>query len=228
MTPSRPRAVVWDLGGVLISWDPRAVFRGMLGSDAEVEEFLAEVDFAAWNHRQDAGRPMAEGVADLVARFPHRRELAEAYPARFAETLVGPVPGSVELLAELRERGDVRLLALTNWSAEMFPHALAGYPFLSWFEALVVSGREGVAKPDPRIFRLLLERHGLAAAETVYVDDAPPNVAAADALGLTALRFVDAPTLRADLARLGLLGQAGGGSAAETRAAYDDASSSDA
>ena len=209
-TPRTPRvdAVVWDLGGVLIGWDPRVLYRRLLGSDEEVEAYLAEVDFAGWNRLQDAGRPMAEGVAELSARFPHRRELVEAYPARYAETLLGPVPGSVELLDELRRRGQVRLLALTNWSADTFHHARDGYPFLTWFEAVVVSGEERLAKPDPRLFRRVLDRHGLESATTVYVDDSAANVAAAGALGLIALLFTGAEKLRSELAALGLVAAA--------------------
>ena len=209
-TPRTPRvdAVVWDLGGVLIGWDPRVLYRRLLRSDEEVEAYLAEVDFAGWNRLQDAGRPMAEGVAELSARFPHRRELVAAYPARYAETLLGPVPGSVELLDELRRRGQVRLLALTNWSADTFHHARDGYPFLTWFEAVVVSGEERLAKPDPRLFRRVLDRHGLESATTVYVDDSAANVAAAGALGLIALLFTGAEKLRSELAALGLVAAA--------------------
>jgi 2-haloacid dehalogenase len=211
---SRVSAVVWDLGNVLIEWDPRRVFRPELGSDAAVEEFLAEVDFTAWNHAADAGRPIAAGLAEAARRWPHRVGLLEAYVARFPETMVGPVAGSVELLAELRRRGEVRLLALTNWSAETFPHARAAHEFLSWFEVVVVSGEEGVAKPDEQLFRRLVQRHGLDPATTVFIDDGEANVAAAARVGLRALRFTTPERLRADLAALGLVDrdEAGGGS----------------
>ncbi len=202
--PTDARTVVFDLGGVLIDWDPRLLYRTLLADDAAVEAFLAEVEFAEWNHAQDAGRPFTEAVEEAARRFPHRRELLAAYPVRFADTLVGPIEGSVEVLRELRDRG-VRLLALTNWSAETFPYALERFAFLGWFEDIVVSGAERIAKPDPRIFALLVERFGLDPAGTVFIDDAARNVDAAAALGFDALHFRDAAGLRDELTRRGLL-----------------------
>ena len=197
--------VVFDLGGVLVEWDPRLLYRSLLGSDEEVEAFLEEVDFAGWNHRQDAGeRTWAEAVAEHAERHPHHEHLLAAYPERFAETLGGPIHGTVEVLDELHAAG-VRLLALTNWSAELYPHASERFPFLERFEAIVVSGEERLAKPDPALYRVLLERHGVAAARSVFVDDREVNVEAATAEGMTGVLFTDPATLRADLVRLGLL-----------------------
>jgi 2-haloacid dehalogenase len=197
-------AVVFDLGGVLIDWDPRLLYRTLLPEE-EVEAFLTEVEFHAWNHEQDAGRSYAEGVEAHAARFPHRRELLAAYGDRFGETLAGDIPGSVEVLADLRAGGRVRLLALTNWPAESFHHARDRFGFLAWFEGIVVSGEERVAKPDPRIFAILLERHRLEPARTVYIDDRQRNVDAAAAAGMTAVLFRDPPQLRADLVAHGAL-----------------------
>jgi FMN phosphatase YigB (HAD superfamily) len=130
MTARRPEAVVFDLGGVLVDWDPRRLYRTMLGSDEEIAEFFDEVDFAGWNHRLDAGeRTWAEAVADHAARFPHRQHLLAAYPERFPETLGGVIDGTVRVVEELHGAG-VRLLALTNWSAELFPHARERFAFL--------------------------------------------------------------------------------------------------
>lgn len=199
--------VVFDLGGVLVDWDPRYLYRRLLPDDEAVERFLDEVDFAGWNHRQDAGGSWAEAVEAHSAEHPHHRELLAAYPARFRETLGGEVPGTAQVLRELHA-GGIRLLALTNWSAETFPHARELFGFLDLFEDVVVSGEEGLAKPDPAVFRLLLDRHGLDPRETVFVDDSAANVAAAAATGMVALRFRDATTLRADLRRLGLLPRA--------------------
>jgi len=199
-------AVVFDLGGVLVDWDPRLLYRTMLGSDEEIAAFFDEVDFAGWNHRLDAGeRTWAEAVADLGTRFPHRRELLAAYPERFAETIGGVIDGTVRLVEELHGAG-VRLLALTNWSAELFPHARERFAFLRLFEAVIVSGEERLAKPDPRIFELLLTRHRLDPAGTVFVDDREVNVDAARAVGMTGLVFTDPDQLRRDLARVGAPG----------------------
>ena len=201
--PAAPTTVVFDLGGVLIAWDPRLLYRTLLPED-EVEAFLAEVEFLEWNHHQDAGRPFAEAVEDHARRFPHRRELLAAYFERFPESLAGSIDGTVEILEEL-QRGGVRLLALTNWSAETFDHARERFGFLSRFEDILVSGEVKVAKPDPRIFALLLERYGLDPRSTVYIDDSAKNVAAGEAAGLRSLRFDSPEQLRADLTELGLL-----------------------
>ena len=181
-TPKAPNAVVFDLGGVLIRWDPRHLYRQLMPED-EIDAFLDEVGFQAWNHEQDAGAPWGPAVEEHAALFPHRRELLAAYPARFAESLDGPVEGTVAILQELHAAG-TRLVALTNWSAELFPHAEAAFDFLALFEGIVVSGREGLAKPDPAVFDLLLSRYHLDPARTVFVDVSPANVAAAAAAGV--------------------------------------------
>lgn len=211
MSASPGLTVVFDLGGVLIDWDPRHLYRRMLGTDEAVEEFLDEIGFAAWNHAQDAGaEPWADAVAGLAERFPHRRDLIAAYPARFGETLAGPIEGSVAVLRDLHDLG-VPLLALTNWSAETFPVARERFDFLDLFAGIVVSGDEGVAKPDLGLFSLLLERYDLEAPSTVLVDDREANVTAARAAGLRGLLFTDPGRLRRDLSRLGLLDGAGPG-----------------
>ena len=196
-------AVVFDLGGVLIDWDPRYLYRRLLPGD-EVEPFLDEIGFAAWNHLHDSGGSWAQGVADLAARHPQHRELIEAYPQRFLETLGGSFPETVELLRELSGAG-VRLLALTNWSAETFRIARKEFAFLDLFDDIVVSGEEGVAKPDPRIFRVLLERNHLAAEQTVFIDDSQANVAAAASLGLVGVHYEDPARLRRRLVELQVL-----------------------
>lgn len=197
------RTVVLDLGNVLISWDPRLLYRRLLPAE-EVEEFLDEVGFAGWNAQQDAGRSWAAALEEHAARHPHRRELLSAYPQRFAETLGGEVPGTQELLAELHAAGH-RLVGLTNWSAELYPVAEQRYPWLGGLHTVVVSGRERLAKPAPAFFRLALARLDLDAASTVYVDDLAPNVEGARSVGLVGLRFTSAARLRADLTALGLL-----------------------
>jgi 2-haloacid dehalogenase len=208
---TRVDTVVFDLGGVLIEWDPRHLYRKLLGSDEEVEAFLEEVGFAAWNARVDAGEHSWDhAVAALAARHPQHRDLIEAYPARFAETIPGEIPGTVEILTELHATG-TQVLALTNWSAETFSVARQRFGFLDLFDGIVVSGEERVAKPDPRIFRVLLDRYALDPARTLFVDDRQDNVGAAEAAGLRGTLFTGPDDLRGDLVRLGLLA-AGAGS----------------
>ncbi len=198
--------IVFDLGAVLIDWDPRYVYRDLFpGDPAGMEAFLADVTSATWNHQMDAGKPWADAVAELVAIHPERRDLIEAYWTRWADMLHGDIPDTVAILRELRDRGAVRLLALTNWSAETFPVARERFDFLGWFEGIVVSGEEGVAKPDPAIFAILLERYGVTAAEALFVDDRPENVAAAEAAGMQGVVFRSAAALRDDLVRRGVL-----------------------
>jgi 2-haloacid dehalogenase len=201
------KAVVFDLGGVLIDWDPRYLYRKLLADEAAVEEFLTTVCTPEWNVEQDRGRPFAEGIAELVERHPVHAAAIAAYHQRWPEMLGGAIAGTVELLAELRAAG-VALFALTNWSAETFGIARERFEFLDWFDGVVVSGEERMVKPDPAIFRLLLDRFGLAPEATCFVDDSPANVAAARELGLDGVRFHDPDQLRKDLTGRGLLSAA--------------------
>ena len=201
-------AVIFDLGGVLIDWNPRYLYRRLFGDDTEaMEAFLGEVCTPEWNARQDAGRPWAEAVAELSARHPEARDLIVAYDERWEEMLGGPIRGTVEILGDLRQAG-VALYALSNWSAAKYAIARPRYPFLGWFRDVVISGEVGVIKPDPWIFRLLLERNRLDPARAAYVDDSGPNVSVAERLGMIAIRFRGPGALRSDLDRLGLLAPA--------------------
>ena len=158
MTEAGRSIVVFDLGGVLIDWDPRHLYRKLFAGDqAAMEQFLATVCTHEWNRRQDAGRSFAEGARLLKAEHPDKGELIDAYGSRFDEMIAGPISGSVEILAELRDRG-IPLYGLTNWSAETYPAALRRFAFLRWFRGILVSAEVGVIKPDPRIFALLIER----------------------------------------------------------------------
>jgi 2-haloacid dehalogenase len=202
-----PTAVVFDLGGVLIDWNPRYLYRQLIADEAEMERFVREVVTSEWNLEHDRGRSFDDGVALLSQAHPGQADLIAAFRDRWPEMLGGPIEPTVEVLDELRSSG-IRLLALTNWSAETFPIGAARFPFLGWFEAVIVSGEEGLVKPDPAIFGLLEERHGLEPARTVFVDDLVANIDAAAALGYRAVRFTDAAALRRDLVALGILGVA--------------------
>jgi 2-haloacid dehalogenase len=199
-----PSTVVFDLGGVLVDWDPRYLFRQLLPDDAAVEAFLADVCSPEWNAAQDAGRSWAEAVREASERFPEHAELVAAYDERWWETIGGQIDGTVEVLDELRRRG-VGLYAITNWSAEKFDLTFPRFDWLAWFDGIVVSGYERIVKPDPRIFQLLVDRHGVDPRAAVYVDDVPANVEAARAIGMTGLVFTTPEQLRADLGELGLV-----------------------
>ena len=199
-----PQNVIFDLGGVLIDWNPRFLYRDLFeGDEAAMEEFLARVCTPAWNERQDAGRTIAEAEAELIDRFPERETLIRGYYAGFDRMLGGAIEGTVAVLDELVEAG-VPLYALTNWSAETFPHALRRFAFLGAFRDIVVSGRIGLIKPDRRIFDHLLATTGIDASTSVFIDDSPKNVAGARAAGLPAIQFRSPKELRVALAGLGL------------------------
>lgn len=197
-------SVVFDLGAVLIDWNPRHLYRQLLSDESAVEAFLSSVCTQAWNEEQDAGRPFAEGIALLRAQHPHHAELIEAYFLRWHEMLGGPIEGSVALLESLHARG-VPLYALTNWSAETFHHARERYDFLERFRGILVSGEERLKKPDPRIFQLLCARYGLIPKHSVFIDDSEKNVRAARELGMHAVHFRSAAELERELTDLGLL-----------------------
>lgn len=197
--------VIFDLGGVLIDWNPRHLYRKLFRDDeAGMEYFLAHVCNSHWNEEQDAGRSFAEGVAGLVAEHPDQEPLIRAYHERWVETLGGAIEDTVAIMERLRERG-VPLYALTNWSHETYPIAETLFPFLDRFEGVVVSGRERLVKPDPRIYRVLLERYGLVPETAVYIDDNARNAEAATRLGLHGIHFTGAAALGRELERLGLL-----------------------
>ena len=198
-------AIVFDLGGVLMDWDPRHLYRKLFGGDeAAMEEFLATVCTAEWIRQQDMGLPVADAVAQLARRFPDHAPLIKAYDKRWQEILAGPIEDSVSVLADLRQRG-VPLYGLTNLPGEKFTALMERLNFLDWFEAVVVSGAVGVAKPDLEIYIHLLKTYHLVPESTLFVDDVAANVEGAKALGLAAIHFVSPAKLRSDLVELALL-----------------------
>lgn len=202
----RPSTVVFDLGGVLIDWNPRYAYRQLGGTEAEIEHFLDHVATSEWNHQFDAGRPFAEGIAERKERFPEHAAWLDAWWTRWPDMLGDPIVGTVDVLAELRGRG-VPLYALTNWSAETFPIARERFDFLSWFGGIVVSGEVGVAKPDPAIYRRLTTDFGIDPADAVFIDDVERNVEAARTAGVHGIHFTGPDPLRRDLVGLGLLSE---------------------
>ncbi|WBH17357.1 HAD family hydrolase [Sphingomonas radiodurans] len=201
----RPIAVVFDIGNVLYDWDPRILYRRLIDDDEALDVFLRDICSREWHFQHDAGRPFAETSAELSARFPKHAHLIAAWGPRFSEQIPGPVAGMPELVAELDEAG-VALFAITNFSDEFFaPFRAQEAALFDRFRDIVVSGAERLVKPHAPIYRLALERFGLAPEQALFVDDRQDNVDGAAAIGMHAVTFSDAATLRADLARFGVL-----------------------
>lgn len=206
MTAIAIDTVVFDLGGVLIDWDPRHLYRTIFtGPDAEadMERFLAEVCTPEWNAEQDRGRTLAEATAHLVEKHPEQAELIEAYYGRWDEMLGEPIDGTVRI-AQALKRGGLRLVALSNWSAETFPRARHRMAFLDDFDGVLISGAVGLIKPDRAIFDLLSRRHEVDPRRAIFIDDSPKNVAAAAEAGFDAIAFQSPEQLRRELAARGL------------------------
>jgi 2-haloacid dehalogenase len=195
--------VVFDVGNVLIEWDPEHLYRKLIPDAAARADFLARICTMEWNLEQDRGRRWAAAVAERIALFPDQAPLIAAYSDRWHEMVPGEVPGSVAILERLREAG-VPLYAITNFSSEKFAEAQARFPFLTRFIDVVVSAEEGLLKPDPAIYRRLLDRNGLAASDCLFIDDSEKNVIGARAMGMRAHHFRDAAGLAAALRAEGL------------------------
>lgn len=197
--------VVFDLGGVLVDWNPRYLYRKIFADQQEMERFLEEVCHHAWNLEQDRGRDFGEACRLKAQKFPHYREQIHAYHQRWPEMLGGPIEGSVKILDALRDRDDIRVLALTNWSHQTFPIALERYDFLHWFEATVVSGVVKMVKPDEDIFDYLFKTHNINPHESFFIDDSLPNVETSRKMGMTGHHFRDPEGLHRALQELKVL-----------------------
>lgn len=196
--------VVFDIGNVLVGWDPRHLYRKVFADEAEMERFLAEVCTLEWHLAHDYGVSFEENGARLKAIHPAHSDLIDLWHTRYAEMIPGRVPGTVDLLHALAD-GGVTLHGLTNMPVPVFDHLREAYPELQRFQTTVVSGAEGMVKPDPRIFELLIERAGFAPTTTLFIDDSRANVEAASRLGFQTHHFVDASVLADDLVRLKLI-----------------------
>jgi 2-haloacid dehalogenase len=202
--------VVFDVGNVLIDWDPRYLYRKMFGTEKEMEDFLSEVGVMGWHLEQDRGRSLQAGTEVLISRHPEYAREIQAFYGRWEEMFGGGISGSVAVLRELRDRG-YALYALTNYSSETFPLARRQYGFLEWFDQIVVSGEEGLVKPDREIYDLLVRRTGLDPAASAFVDDREENVRTAEDLGFTGVVFRGGEELREEMVQFGLLPAAGNG-----------------
>jgi 2-haloacid dehalogenase len=198
-------AIIFDLGGVLIDWNPSYVFDRMFDSAEKKKEFFETICTPDWNEEQDAGRPLKEATELLAGRHPEWKEYIEAYYGRWEEMLGGPIEGTVEIFRKLREDGRYRLYALTNWSAELFPIALERYDFLHWFDGRVVSGEEKMRKPAPEFYQLIINRFRLDPAATLFIDDNLRNIKAAEAMGIQCIRFENPGQLMRELVKLNVI-----------------------
>ncbi len=196
-------AVVFDIGGVLLDWDPRHLYRQLIGDPAELDEFLGQVCTPRWHRAHDLGADTELSCRELAARHPDRADLIMAWAHRSEEMVAGQFDPAVEVLAEVKAAG-VRCLALSNMEPDKFLLRRARFPFFGLLDGCVISGLEGVAKPDRAIFEILLTRYDLEPAATVFVDDTAANVAAARELGIRAIEYSTTGRLRRDLHDLGL------------------------
>jgi len=196
--------IIFDLGGVLIDWNPKRLFRKIFETEQEIDDFLANVCTMDWNEQQDAGRSLEEATNILLDRFPDYETPIKAYYSRWSEMLGGAIEGTTAILENLKENREYQLLALTNWSAETFPIAQERFDFLNYFEDILVSGEVKLKKPDPRIYRMLLEAHQLQASSAVFIDDSARNIAAAAVLGIQSIHFQNPEQLQSELKQLGI------------------------
>jgi 2-haloacid dehalogenase len=197
------RAMVFDVGGVLLDWDPERIYEELIPDPVERRRFLAEIVTSEWNRRQDGGRTFADGVRELAEQHPHHAELIAAYHHNWARSLGPEISGCVSLLRELKAAG-MPVYGLTNFSAETWPSAVEAFPVLEELDGVVVSGMERTLKPEARIYRLLTDRFGLDPAAVFFTDDTPANVDGAVEAGWQAVVFSDAESLRADMRAHGL------------------------
>lgn len=193
--------IIFDLGGVLIDWNPRHLYQKIFKTEEEITWFLENVCTPEWNEQQDAGRPFEEATEELVQKFPEHEQAIRAWYNRWQETIRGPIHETVEILRSIRDSRRYRLYALTNWSAETFPWALENFEFLHWFEGIVVSGVEKTRKPFPDFYEILLTRYNIVPENAIFIDDSLKNVQAARSMKIDSIHFRGAENLRIELRR---------------------------
>ncbi len=181
--------IIFDLGGVLIDWNPRYVYRQIFDTEEKIDWFFENICTNEWNENQDAGRSLKEATEELVAKYPEYEKEVRAYYDRWEEMLGGPISETVEILRSLKETKKYKMYALTNWSAETFPVALKRYGFLNWFDGIVMSGEERTRKPFPEIYQVLLNRFEVTNSEAVFIDDNLRNIKGAEAMGIAGIHF---------------------------------------
>ena len=200
------KAIIFDLGNVLIDWNPLHVFNDSYFDSLEKRDFfLNHICTMDWNEQQDEGRSIVEATMELIEKFPDWEQPIRDYYGRWTEMLGGPIPESVEIFRQLKASGKYKIYALTNWQAGLFDIALVRYNFLHWFDGRVVSGEEKMRKPFPEFYQLLLNRYNVKAEEALFIDDNLRNIKAAQALGITSIHFQLPAQLKIELANLAIL-----------------------
>jgi 2-haloacid dehalogenase len=197
--------IIFDLGAVLIDWNPHYVYRSIFTDEEEMKHFLANITTSDWNEEQDAGRSLQEGTEILVKQFPEHETNIRAFYTRWDEMLGDAFWDTVSIFKELKESGKYKIYALTNWSAETFPVALKKFDFLNWFDGIVVSGAEKMRKPAPEFYQILLDRHTVKPEEALFIDDNYRNILAAEKMGIKSIHFTNAEMLKEKLVKLGVL-----------------------
>ena len=198
------KTIIFDFGGVLVDWSPRYLYKKIFSSETEMEWFLSNVCTPEWNQAMDAGKPFAEGIAELCERFPGFKEQISAFYERWPEMLGGEITSSVGILSELKA-GGYHIYGLTNWSAETIPLAYSRFGFFQQLDGIVVSGEEKVIKPDPEIFRILLKRYDLKPEDCIFIDDNHENITVANELSIDSIHFTDPDNLSDELRKRGVL-----------------------
>jgi 2-haloacid dehalogenase len=193
--------IIFDLGAVLIDWNPRYMYNNVFQTEEEVEWFLENICTPDWNENQDAGYSLQKATDELVAKHPEWEEEIRAYYGRWTEMLGEPIKETVELFARLKEKNDLKFYALTNWSHETFPIALKRFDFLQWFDGIVVSGEEKTRKPFADFYQILLKRYNIDPSSSILIDDNQRNIKGAEAVGINGIHFINAVQLKNDLAK---------------------------
>ncbi len=197
--------IIFDLGAVLIDWNPDYVFKDVFKDDEKLAWFYREICTMDWNENQDAGYPLAQATEERVALFPQYEDWIRMYYGRWEEMLGEAIEGTVQLLKQCVDDPELKVVALTNWSAETFPVALKKFDFLQWFEGIVVSGDEMTRKPIPEIYHTTLNRYNLKAEESLFIDDNKRNIEAARALNINCIHFKSPDQLEQELQKLKLI-----------------------
>ena len=197
--------IIFDLGAVLIDWNPDYMYRTLFADEQEMRDFLANVTTSDWNEEQDAGRTLQEGTELLVKQHPHHEDNIRAFYGRWTEMLGDALEGTVEIFKALKASNKYKIYALTNWSAETFPMAQQKFDFLNWFDGIVVSGAEKMRKPTPEFYHLLLDRYNVTPKEALFIDDNYRNILAAEKLGINSIHFTSPEQLKEELLRQNIL-----------------------